>query len=359
MVDDSLFEDPQRVADADTAGLLRSAALAGAQVRAATETAAEADLSALSDARPRALVLLARAGVAPAACRLVAALLGPSCPVPVVRGDSLPSWVGALDVVFAYSDDAGDSELAESLALAGRRGANVVLAAPSDGPVAASVAGRAWLLPPKIPVPPAHAFAHVLSSALSVVSALGLLRTDVDALADELDHEASVSHPRHETTTNPAKALALRLADHTPLLWGLDEVSTAVTAHAAFALGTHAGVPCVTGSHAQAATESALLRTAASLGSEADLFADPHEDEGARLRVFLLTTGVGETAAVRERAAVSALPGADVVTPSESAGQDVVVRSALLALRFDLASVYLGLASGTVDGPGWPVLAAH
>lgn len=359
MIDDSLFDDQQRLVDTDTAGLLRSAALAGAQVRAATEAAAETDLSGLPQDRPRALVLLARPGVAPAACRLLAALLGPSCPVPVVVTESMPSWVGALDVVYAYSDDAGDSELAESMALAARRGASVVLAGPSDGPVAAAVAGRAILLPPKIPVPPALAFAHAFTTALSVVVALGLFRVDTDALADELDHEAAVSHPRHEITTNPAKALALRLADHTPLLWGLDEVSTAVADHAQFALGAHAGIACGAGSHAQAVTQNCLLRSAASSGSEADLFADPHEDEGARLRVFLLTTGLGEQASLRERSALSGLPGADVVTAPEASREDAAVRAALLALRFDLAAVYLGLASGMLDGPGWPVLAAH
>ncbi len=359
MVDDSLFDDEQRLLDSDTGGLLRSAALAGAQVRAAAETATEVGLDGLADDRPRALVLLARPGVAPAACRLLAALLGTACPVPVVVTDSLPSWVGALDVVYACCEDAGDGDLAESMAVASRRGASIVLAAPADGPVAAAAAGRARLLPPKVPVPPGLGFAHAFTAGLSVVAALGLLRADTDALADELDHEAAVSHPGRDITTNPAKELALRLADHSPLLWGLDDVATAVAGHAQFTLGAHAGVPSDAGSFPQAGKRHALYRASASAGSGSDLFADPDEEGGARLRVFLLTTSVGERAAVSEQSARSALPGADVVTPSESAVDSDLTRSVLLASRFDLAAVYLGLASGMLDGPGWPVLAAR
>lgn len=113
MLDDSLFDDPARLADVDTGGLLRSAAMAGAQVRSAAEVAAETGLDDLSDGRPRAVVLLARPGVSPGVCRLLAALAGQSCPVPVVVAETAPTWVGALDVVFAATDDAGDPVLAE------------------------------------------------------------------------------------------------------------------------------------------------------------------------------------------------------------------------------------------------------
>lgn len=359
MLDDSLFEDPARLAESDTGGLLRAAALAGAQVRSAVETASEVGLDGLADTRPRALVLVARPGVAPAACRMLAALLGPSCPVPIVQADTVPPWVGPLDVVFAHSDDAGDSVLAESLARAGRRGANLVLTAPPEGPVAASVAGWAKLLPPKVPVAPALSLAHVFTTGLSVAVALGLVQTDTETLADELDQQAAVSHPGYETAANPAKSLALRLADRRPLLWGLDGVSTAVADHAAFALGCHAGVPCDAAGYAQAVSRHALHRAASSAGTEADLFADPEDEQGARLRALLIGTRHGDEAIAGERAAAAALPGADIVVPAESAPEDPVVRSMLLASRFDLAAVYVGLAAGTLQGPGWSVLAAH
>ena len=59
---------------------------------------------------------------------------------------------------------------------------------------------------------------------------------------------------------NPAKSLALRLAEHTPLLWGTDPLAAAVAEHAAAALATHAGVVAHAADIAQAATATALRR---------------------------------------------------------------------------------------------------
>jgi hypothetical protein len=359
VLDDSLFDDPARLADVDSGGLLRLAALSGAQVRAAAETAGEVGLDDIADGRPRAVVLLARPGVGPAVCRLLAALTGPRCPVPVVIAETIPAWVGALDVVFAHTDDVGDAELAESVSVACRRSATVVLPAQADGPVAAAGAGRAKLVSPRIPVPPALSFAHVLAVGLSTLGALGLLSFDAEQLADELDKEAERAHPNHESLINPAKSLALRLADRTPLLWGLGPVSTAVAAHGAFALGCHAGVPSDIADYRQAATERALHRVAAGVGSEADLFADPEDNPGGLLRVFLISARYDAQGEASERAATRDLPSADLVTPGDAIRADPVLRSAALATRFDLAAVYLGLAAGTLNGPGWPAMAMH
>ncbi|WP_328796118.1 hypothetical protein [Halosaccharopolyspora lacisalsi] len=356
MLDDSLLDDASRLVDTDTDGLLRMAALAGAQVRSVTETASEVGLDELGGDRPRALVLLARPGVAPAACHLLAALLGPSCPMPVVVVDTMPSWIGPLDVVLAHSDDPADPVMAESVALASRRGAALVLTLPPEGPVAAAVAGRARWLVPRIPVPAALSFSHVLTAGIAVTTALGLLRTETEALADEVDAEAAQCHPDREVATNPAKSLALRLADRSPLVWGVDRPATAVAEHAAFALGRHAGFPCDVADYAQAVTRHALHRAGASVGSETDLFADPEDTAGALLRVLLVSTRVD---AAGERSAVAALPGADVLAPAESASEDVVVRSMILAIRIDFAALYLGLAAGAVGGSGPSALAAH
>ncbi|MGW1681626.1 hypothetical protein [Saccharopolyspora sp. NPDC002376] len=359
MLDDTLFDDPARLVDADAGGLLRLAALSGAQVRAAAETATEVGMDDLADGRPRAIVLLTRPGVGLGVCQLLAALAGPRCPVPVVVTDSIPAWIGALDVVFAHSDDVGDAVLAESVSTACRRGATVVLAVPSDGPVAAAGAGRAKVLPPRIPVPPALSFAHAFAVGLNAFRALDLVRFDAEQLADELDKEAEHAHPNQDALTNPAKSLALRLADRAPLLWGLDRVSTAVATHGAFALGAHAATPCHVADYQQAVAEHALHRAASSVGSEADLFADPGDNPGAALRVFLVSARYDAQGEAQERGAMRDLPGADLISPGESVRDDAVLRSATLAARFDLAAVYLGLAAGTLNGPGWPALAMH
>ncbi|MDQ4093481.1 MAG: hypothetical protein M3143_08790, partial [Actinomycetota bacterium] len=113
--DDDLLDDPRRLEATDTGGLLRAVATAGAQVRSTASAAEEAGLGRLAGERPRALVLLTRAGAAPAAAPLLLALLGSSCPVPVVTTRSVPMWVGALDIVLANTTDPGDPELAEGV----------------------------------------------------------------------------------------------------------------------------------------------------------------------------------------------------------------------------------------------------
>ncbi|WP_307867736.1 SIS domain-containing protein [Umezawaea beigongshangensis] len=350
--DDSLLDDQSRLADADTGGWLRAAAMAGAQVRAATEAATEADVPRVFAERPRALVLVTRPGVARSVAGLVTAMLGPSCPVPVVTSDSVPTWVGALDVVLAHTEDPGDDVLAESIDLAGRRGARVLVSAPGEGPVAASAAGRAVLVPARVPVPTGFGFARAFASWLVVLNALGLVRGNVAAVADELDREAERDHPQHESFVNPAKSLALRLVDRTPLLWGLDDVATAVGAHGAFVLAAHAGVVSDVASYPQALTRRVLHRTAVGGSAAVDIFADPEDQRAGLLRVFLLSVRQSpETAALR-RVAEETLSGADLLEPVEEAVGGDAVGAALLALRFELASLYLGLATGTVGGPG-------
>jgi hypothetical protein len=368
--DDDLLDDPRRLEATDSGGLLRAAATAGAQVRATAAAAEEAGLAQLAGQRPRALVLLTRPGAAPAAAPLLLALLGPSCPVPVVTTRSVPMWVGALDVVLANTADPGDRELAEGIDRAVRRGAQVVLTAPADGPVAAAAAGRAVLLLPRIDVPPGLTLPRALTAGLLVLDTLTLLETDTEVLAGELDREAERNYVAHESLVNPAKALALRLRGRTPLLWGTDPVATVVAGHCAGALAAHAGVVAHAAGFHEAAALPVLRQEATRAGGEADIFHDPFEDRLADqpadrmppMRPVLLGVPASDAAArfKSERAAASeALPGADVVTADE----ELMVRhddpgaaacaAAVLALRFDFAALYLGLGRGVLGGPGW------
>lgn len=378
--DDSLLDDPGRLEATDTGGLLRAAATAGAQVRSTVTAAQEAGLSRLEGERPRALVLLTRPGAAPAAAPLLVALLGPACPVPVVAARSVPMWVGALDVVLANTADPGDRELAEGIDRAVRRGAHVVLTAPADGPVAAAAAGRSVILVPRIEVPPGLALPRTLTAGLLLLDTLGLLSVDPEVLAGELDREAERDHIGHESFVNPAKSLALRLAEHIPLLWGTDPVATAVAGHAAGSLAAHAGVVAHPAGLHEAATLPALWQEAVRSGVGHDVFRDPYQDPPAGgdfppVRPVLLgalcnadrdaardaARDVGRDAArdAGRASAMETMPNADLVTADEElmvrAGEPgaPACSAAVLALRFDLAALYLGLGRGVLGGPGW------
>jgi len=366
--DDDVLDDPERLEATDTGGLLRAAAMAGAQVRATAAAAEEAGLRRLVGERPRALVLLIRPSAALAAAPLLLALLGPSCPVPVVTTRSVPMWVGALDVVLAHTADPGDRELAEGLDRAARRGAQVVLTAPEQGPVAAAVAGRSILVVPRIEVPPGLALPQALTAGLVLLDTLGLLATDSEVLAGELDREAQRDHVAHESLVNPAKSLALRLRARTPLLWGTDPVATAVAEHCAGALAAHAGVVAHAAGFPEAAALPVLRQQATRAGGAADIFADPFQDvppgggtpgsAAPALRPVLLGVLGGSYHEPERAAALAALPSADVVTVDE----ELMVRrddpgaaacaAAVLALRFDFAALYLGLSRGVLGGPG-------
>lgn len=363
MLDDTLLDDPERLHGADRSGLLRAAASAGAQVRATADAAAEAGMDSLAGSTPRAFVQICRPDSVTGASALVGALLGPRCPFPVVTAPAAPAWVGALDVVFAHTDDPGDVELAESIHLAGRRGASVVVTAPADGPVAAAAAGSAMLLPARVPVPPGFGLPRAVTAALAVVRALGLLTTvDLDRLADALDGEAERDHPGAESFVNPAKTLAMRLAGRIPLLWGTDPVATEVARHGARVFAAHAGLVCDAADLRAAAARPALRAAALQAISGQDIFADPDFDEpSVQVRLLLLAVASDEQAQRQRHAAEATFEGADVLAmPEELPADDLTndpVQSRLtaamvLALRLEMAALYLGLASGALGGPG-------
>jgi hypothetical protein len=362
VLDDSLLENPALLAELDTSGLLRSAATAGAQLRSTGQAAAEAGVDALRGVRPRALVLLRRPGSSWYSVPLAVALLGPRCPVPVVTAEVVPSWIGPLDVLVAHTAEPADRELADSVGRAVRRGCEVVLSAPAEGPIAAAGAGAARLLEPRLPVPPGLDFPRALAAILVTVSALGLLTVDLDEVAGDLDRELERDHPTHEPFVNPAKALALRLADRTPLLLGTDAAATAVAGYAAATLAAYAAVVGYAADAGEAARAPALQRVLAA-DPTSDIFHDPFDDpladgRGPALtvppRVFLLSTEDDDPRSAVLRRAGRDWPEADTLYPAEEVPpgsvNSILRRAAVLASRFDLAALYLGLAS-SVLGP--------
>jgi hypothetical protein len=210
-------------------------------------------------------------------------------------------------------------------------------------------------VPQRVAVPAGLGFAHAITTLLTVVTALELIEPAPDpgleALADAVDAEAERCQPGHEPFVNPAKSLALRLAEHTPLLWAADPAALAVARHGAVTLATQAGVVAHAEDLAQAGTETGLCRAVDMAEREHDVFRDPFDDpEPAGLPPRLLLVGTGE----EDPQAVSRLrlgrewPGADIVHPVEEVPRGtrdaVLLRSVLLAVRLDMAAIYLGLA---------------
>jgi hypothetical protein len=367
-VDDALLNNVERLGAADPSGMLRALASAGAQVRESAALAAEANLAALADeGRPRAVVV-AGVGTAARTGDLLETVAGPRCPVPVVghRSAGIPGWVGAADAVIAVSASGRSPEALAAAEAAGRRGARLVAIGPPDSELQ-SLAERARA--PFVPVPrraPARASLWALTvPVLLAARTLGLVRiaeADFAETAARLDDDAERCRPGADSFVNPAKALALDLANSIPIVWGSSPLATVAARRVGDMLSANSRYPVVAGSLGEAGRGRVGLIDGIYGGlveSERDIFADPGEEsELTRLRLLVLRDGgladedatQGEPSAVEERRADAVVELAarrgvrcGVI---QAEGASPLERLASLIAVPDFASVYLALAHG-------------
>jgi len=370
-VNEALLDDPQGLEEADPGMMLRALASAGAQVRESMALTAEADLSSLSEeGRPRAVVI-AGVGTAARTGDVLATVAGPRCPVPVLshRSAGVPGWVGAGDVVIAVSASGRSPEALAAAAAAARRGARLVaVGAPNSELAALAERARAVF----VPVPrraPARASLWALTvPVLLAARALGMIRlaeADLVETAARLDREAERCRPSAESFVNPAKSLALNLANSIPVIWGSSPLAAVAARRFADTLSTNSRYPAVAGSLGEAGRGRVGLLDGVYGGlaeSERDIFADPEEgqNEITRLRLIILRDdgmddeearlSGGEPAAVEARraAAVAELAERRGVRCTVVAAEGVspLERLASLIAVPDFASVYLAIAHG-------------
>lgn len=353
------LDDTESLMAADRDALLRAASTAGAQVRS---TAAALDEGALDsvrgEGRPRTVVWVAGRGTAETAGTMLATALGGVAAQPIVVTAEAPPWLGALDVLIVAGDDPGDPVLVSAAATGVRRGARVVVAALYAGLLRDTTAGRVAVLEPRVWVPDEFGLCRYLAAGLAVLQSVDAgLRTDLAALADELDSEALRNSAGREVFTNPAKALAGRISGHRVALAGDCAATLALARHGSSAL-------LRIGHQVVAATRLAdaliALRTPTDFGA----FGDPavglfHDEEidgplPERLRVLALTLAAERTVVSARLAGLGDvdLVGAEDV-PEAAAGPSAPVGSqrveqqlAILAVRLEMAAVYLRLVRG-------------
>ncbi len=277
MFDDARLDD-EAVLDLLDARL-RHLAGSGARVRRDAGEARDAARTVEAGTgpdRPRAVVVVGRDAA------LVRTAAEQRCPVPVVAWSApgLPGWAGGLDLVVALDPGrpapttptpgpttADDARLAVAVAVAEavRRGARVLAAAPQASLVARHAVGRDTLV---LPCESGDPVARVVV-VLEHLHRLGLgPRVDADAVADALDDVARAASPHRETTLNPAKALAVTLADAAPLLWGASPLEEDAARRVAASLRGAAARPALAG-------DVATLLPVLARARPRDLFADP------------------------------------------------------------------------------------
>ena len=343
LFDDARLDDQAALEAAD--GVLRPLAEAGSRVRLETEAASEAIAAGTAlagrEARPRAVV------AAGPDSRLLRAVLEPWCPVPFVAwpGPSLPGWAGALDLVVVLAPDGGDSGAASAVAEAVRRGCRVVVACPPGSLVAEHTVGRDSTLLP-------CSSGDQLATADVVLQVLDRLDlgpdSDPESVAQALDDVAIACSPYRDQSVNPAKGLAIALADATPLVWGGSVLAARAARRIAESLRRSSGRTALAG---DAEHLLPVIRAAA----PADLFADPFNDasdggDGERPPPVLVVLDDGaEGATIREQRARLAAAADDqhvrVETVSSEAVTDVARYAALLTTG-TYAAAYLGIGLG-------------
>lgn len=360
------LDDTDGLVGADRDGLLRAASMAGAQVRATASAVEEGALAAVAGDRPRSLVWVSDRGPAQTAGGLLSAALTASAAQPIVLAAEAPPWIGPLDLVVVAGDDAGDPVLTAAAAMAVRRGARVVIAAPFEGPLRDASAGRAAVLAPRLWVPDDFGLHHFLAAGLAVFAAVDAVGIDLNSLADELDAETLRNSIGREVFTNPAKALADRLADRPVVVCG-DGPATLTLAYHVAAVMLRVGLQTATPagmSDALVAVGRGLQSAvgAGELSYEDALFHDEQIDGPLPSRIATLVLTL---AAERDKVAarVAGFDGFEVVSVRDVPDPDgtgVAAQGvssaittgrpeqqlALLALRLEMAAVYLRLVRG-------------
>ena len=376
------LDDAASLEAADSGGALRSAASGGAQVRATAAAVEEDILTRLDGLQPRSLLLVSGAGRAARAARLLIGALGDRAGLPVVPVAAVPPWVGPLDVVLVSGDDPADPRLVEAVDRAQRRGAEVVVAAPAEGPLRSVAAGRAAVLEPRVPVLDHNRLLRYLAVSIAVLREVDprsrAVLPELVSLADALDAEALRDAPQYEVFHNPAKTLASRMQQRGVVLAGDSPPTTELATHSAEVLLQSAGqiAAAVDLTVAVAALPAMVAGTTAAAPDYDPLFHDDEFDGPPpvdRMRVFLLSTDTDALAAHR-RLAVFAGAGAGTVDadlvnvggaeladsdeadedgrstqPTNSAPADgsELHGLAVLALRLEMTAAYLQVMGST------------
>lgn len=345
------LDDTDGLLAVDRSGALRSAAMAGAQVRAVSTAIQEGVLDSLRGMQPRAITLIDSGPAASQAIGLVEATVGAGSRCPISRVRSTPARVGPLDVVVVVGDDPGDPIAAESIHAAVRRGAEVVVVAPLDGPLREAGAGRAIELPPRIPVAPINRMIGHVAAILGILAVLDAGPVDVDLLdrtADALDGEALSGQPSADVTVNPAKQLAARLANRRFVLVGSDPTAIEVARHGCSVVLSATGIAGASAELSEVLAAVHDHRAIGSSGALSDVDAIFHDEEldgplPTEVDRLMLIDTSGDLPALRRRAAALGEP--DLISADDIVDRPLQ-RALLIAERFDMAAAYLRLTGG-------------
>lgn len=297
----------------------------GAQVRAVGQAAHL--LEGLHGMQPRSVVVLATDQVAAAAARAVATFAAP-LEFPVVVVDVLPAYVGALDVVVVVGDNAGREQDLRGLLTAADRGAETILAGPSQGPLLED-APQATTVIPALPdtagASPLRTCAVVGAVLLALRQPAEVVAERFELLASEVDAELESVSPRRDVAVNAARKLRAQVDGARALHTGFGVAGSAVAELAATLWSTH-GIPAPFVDYHELPFAVERAQEGNSTSAADDIFHDPYLDDPAKL--------VGLTTVVWTcEAADPVVPAGSQVESAETEADDLAARAARLVAR--------------------------
>ena len=208
----------------------------------------------------------------PAAARRARAVV-PGAVRRLARARRCPAGPASLDLVVVLAPDGADAGTASAVAEAVRRGCQVVVACPPRlaGRRARRRAAGARSCPPSPATssPPRCVMLEYLDRV-----DLGP-RADAEQVAEALDDVAIACSPHRDLAVNPAKMLAIALADTNPLVWGGSVLAARAARRVAESIRRASGRTAIAGDaeHLLPVIEAARPR---------DVFDDPFADEPRR-----------------------------------------------------------------------------
>jgi glucose/mannose-6-phosphate isomerase len=373
LLDEALLNDPDYIADRDSRQTLMALATAGAQVRQAVTLSREAGIGRVAGGDMPRSVLVASLGGSAVVADVLELLAEPRSPVPVTvrRNLPLPGWVGPLDLVVAVSLSGRAPGPLAVAAEAGRRGASLLTVGAADSPLA-DVCARAR----GVHIDVGHgrtssrtALWSLLTPVIMAADALGLIEAGESILADtadRLDLHAEACRPSSESFVNPAKILAMQLAETIPVILGDGPLNGVAAGRAASMLSRTARIPATSGELPDAASQIVASfdgpftagggRGSGVRKNSPDIFADPFLDGPAqpRLGLLLLRDAAPETMTPEDVAAESLTDavlqtaydaGVRVSTVVAEPGHPLVRLAGQIA-QTDFAATYLAIALG-------------
>lgn len=365
-MDAARLEEVSTITAGDPGEMLRAVATSAAQVRAGVTAASDAGVERLAaDGRPRAVVLTAM-GTGAMAGDLLAALAGPTCPMPVlVSRGGLPGWVGAADTVVALCYSGTTVETLAATEEAARRGASVVGIGAAGSPFAERVERARGVF---VPVGAGHSsrarFWALATPLIAVGGALRLVDLPAEmfeATAVRLYELALRCQPSSEPFLNPAKDLALTLAGAVPLACGTSPVTGVAASRLAAQWAQTAKAPAIATLLPEAAHTAFGAVDGPWVGGPDDLYADRLDDSASptTVHVVLLRDQDEHPRVSAQADAIRSLSSerGGKLTELRAEGASPYERLASLVGLLDYASVYLALLTD-VDPSPTPTLEA-